>query len=69
MRIGFFEVKDWERTFLAERLPSDDTSFDSGALKIFANGSSELEALARILEVTLANLEAFRAGQAAQQVA
>ena len=45
MRIGFFEVKDWERTFLAERLPSDNTSFDSGALKISASGSAEWEAL------------------------
>jgi D-lactate dehydrogenase len=32
MRIGFFEVKDWERAFLTERLPSDELVFDSGVL-------------------------------------
>jgi D-lactate dehydrogenase len=32
MHVAFFEVKDWERTFLAERLPSDKAYFASGVL-------------------------------------
>ena len=34
MRVAFFEVKDWERAYLAERLPSDQVLFESGALAV-----------------------------------
>jgi len=37
MRIAFFEVKDWERAYLAQRLPSDEAFFAPGAL----TGSTE----------------------------
>jgi len=37
MRVAFFEVKDWERAYLAERLPSDEAFFAPGAL----TGSTE----------------------------
>src|SRR3974390_3142152 len=32
MRAAFFEVKDWEREFLSQRLPSDEARFSSGPL-------------------------------------
>ena len=32
MRIAFFEVKDWEREYLTERLPGDTTQFEAGIL-------------------------------------
>src|SRR5579872_4824980 len=32
MRVAFFEVKDWERSYLTERLPHDTSYFDAGAL-------------------------------------
>jgi D-lactate dehydrogenase len=32
MSVAFFEVKDWERAYLAERLPSDQAYFASGNL-------------------------------------
>lgn len=32
MRVAFFEVKEWERMFLQERLPGDMTHFESGVL-------------------------------------
>ncbi len=32
MRVAFFEVKDWERAYLTERLPHDTTYFDGGIL-------------------------------------
>src|ERR1035437_5355013 len=32
MRIAFFEVKDWERTYLTERLPGDETHFEAGSV-------------------------------------
>jgi len=136
MRVGFFEVKDWERTFFAERLAIDEIYFESGllpvpdvrlreleALSVFIyshmtrvlldvlegeelikeekqllqnpvdvgrlrtalrnrvllardnvvftphNAFNSREALVRILEVTLSNLEAFRAGQPVNRVA
>jgi lactate dehydrogenase-like 2-hydroxyacid dehydrogenase len=136
MRVGFFEVKDWERTFFAERLAIDEIYFESGllpvpdvqlreleALSVFIyshmtrvlldvlegeelikeerqllqnpvdvgrlrtalrnrvllardnvvftphNAFNSREALVRILEVTLSNLEAFRAGQPVHRVA
>ena len=136
MRVGFFEVKDCERTFFAERLAIDEIYFESGllpvpdvrlreleALSVFIyshmtrvlldvlegeelikeekqllqnpvdvgrlrtalrnrvllardnvvftphNAFNSREALVRILEVTLSNLEAFRAGQPVNRVA
>ena len=32
MRVAFFEVKDWEKTFLSERLPSDEVYFSPDVL-------------------------------------
>jgi hypothetical protein len=32
MRVAFFEVKDWERAYLTERLPDDTTYFDAGTI-------------------------------------
>jgi D-lactate dehydrogenase len=32
MHVAFFEVKDWERAYLSERLPSDQSYFASGIL-------------------------------------
>src|ERR1700730_14891105 len=34
MQVAFFEVKDWERAYLAERLPSGRAYFASGVLTI-----------------------------------
>jgi D-lactate dehydrogenase len=45
MRIGFFEMKDWERVFLAERLATDEIYFESGVLSVPDAGLRELEAL------------------------
>ncbi len=45
MHIAFFEVKDWERAFLAERLPSDQVDFSSGALAIPAEELRGIQAL------------------------
>jgi D-lactate dehydrogenase len=45
MHIAFFEVKDWERTYLVERLPSDIAHFASGVLTIPAAELRGLQAL------------------------
>ncbi|MGA7792501.1 MAG: hydroxyacid dehydrogenase [Candidatus Acidiferrales bacterium] len=45
MHVAFFEVKDWERTFLAERLPSDKTYFTSSVLTAPAEELRGLQAL------------------------
>lgn len=45
MQVAFFEVKDWERTFLAERLPADKAYFASGALTTPAEELRGLQAL------------------------
>jgi len=45
MRVAFFEVKDWERAYLAERLPSDKAYFASGVLTIPAEELRGLQAL------------------------
>jgi len=45
MRVAFFEVKDWEREYLAQRLPSDDIHFSSGVLNMPGDEMSELQAL------------------------
>jgi D-lactate dehydrogenase len=42
MHVAFFEVKDWERAYLSERLPSDQTSFSADVL---ANPGPELRGL------------------------
>ena len=45
MHVAFFEVKDWERAFLAERLPSDKVYFASGVLTTPAEELRGLQAL------------------------
>jgi D-lactate dehydrogenase len=45
MRVGFFEVKDWERDFLAERLPSDELCFEAGVLTTPGGAFREVDAL------------------------
>lgn len=45
MRVAFFEVKDWEKAFLKERLPADVASFDNGILSASSTGNSEIDAL------------------------
>jgi D-lactate dehydrogenase len=45
MRVAFFEVKDWERTYLTERLPHDNTHFEAGILPNPAAGFRDLDAL------------------------
>jgi hypothetical protein len=37
MHVAFFEVKDWERAYLSERLPSDQPCFSSGILSAPTN--------------------------------
>lgn len=34
MRVAFFEVKDWERAYLADRLSTDKIYFDAGILPV-----------------------------------
>src|SRR5450631_494182 len=45
MRVAFFEVKDWERAYLSERLPSDRSYFASEILTAPANELRDIEAL------------------------
>jgi D-lactate dehydrogenase len=45
MHIAFFEVKDWERAYLAERLPGDKAYFASGVLTVPAEELRGLNAL------------------------
>ena len=45
MQIAFFEVKDWEREYLSERLPSDQLHFSSGVLAGSAPEQRNLNAL------------------------
>jgi D-lactate dehydrogenase len=45
MHVAFFEVKDWERTFLAERLPADRAYFAPGVLSAPAEELRGLQAL------------------------
>ena len=61
MRVAFFEVKDWERSYLAERLPSDETHFEAGALSISDAGLRGLDALSVFIysHVTREVLEAL----------
>jgi D-lactate dehydrogenase len=34
MRVAFFEVKDWEKAYLTERLPHDTPHFEAGILSV-----------------------------------
>jgi len=46
MKVAFFEVKDWERAYLEERLPtSDETHFDADALSAPDAGLREIDAI------------------------
>lgn len=45
MRVAFFEVKDWERAYLTERLPRDSTYFEGGTLAMPGAGIQDIEAL------------------------
>ena len=45
MKVAFFEVKDWERAYLKERLPSDETHFEGAPLSIPDAGLRDLDAL------------------------
>jgi D-lactate dehydrogenase len=45
MRAAFFEVKDWERIYLAEHLPADQTHFDSGQFMAVDSVFRDIEAL------------------------
>jgi D-lactate dehydrogenase len=45
MRVAFFEVKDWERAYLAERLPSDEIVFEPGVLPPSDARFPELDAI------------------------
>ncbi len=61
MRVAFYEVKDWERAYLAERLPSDETHFESGPLSAPESNLRSLEALSVFIysHVTREVLEAL----------
>jgi D-lactate dehydrogenase len=61
MRVAFFEVKDWERSYLAERLPSDETHFEAGPLSAPESSLRCLEALSVFIysHVTREVLEAL----------
>jgi D-lactate dehydrogenase len=45
MHVAFFEIKDWERAYLAERLPSDKVYFAPGVLTTPAEELRGLQAL------------------------
>ncbi|HET6143253.1 MAG TPA: hydroxyacid dehydrogenase [Candidatus Acidoferrales bacterium] len=45
MHVAFFEVKDWERAYLSDRLPADQLSFASESLSAPTKQWKELEAL------------------------
>jgi D-lactate dehydrogenase len=61
MDLAFFEVKDWERAFLAERLPSGKTYFSPGILTIPGEELRGLQALSVFIysRVTREVLEAL----------
>jgi D-lactate dehydrogenase len=61
MRVAFFEVKDWEHAYLAERLPHDTTHFEGGTLSISGTGLRGAEALSVFIhsQVTSEILEAL----------
>jgi D-lactate dehydrogenase len=45
MRVAFFEVKEWERAYLAQRLPSDEIQFSAGVLNAPGEEMRAIEAL------------------------
>jgi D-lactate dehydrogenase len=45
MRVAFFEVKDWERAFLTERLPQDTKYFEAGPLSVPGAALRDFDAL------------------------
>jgi D-lactate dehydrogenase len=45
MRVAFFEVKDWERAYLTERLPRDTAHFEGGTLAAPGAGILDIDAL------------------------
>ena len=45
MHVAFFEVKDWERAYLSERLPSDQSCFSSGILSVPPKDMRDIQAL------------------------
>jgi D-lactate dehydrogenase len=45
MRVAFFEVKDWERAYLTERLPHETAHFDGGPLLTPGVGIQDIDAL------------------------
>jgi D-lactate dehydrogenase len=45
MRVAFFEVKDWERAYLTERMPRDTAHFEGGTLSMPGAGIQDIEAL------------------------
>jgi D-lactate dehydrogenase len=61
MHVAFFEVKDWERDFLSERLPSDQFYFSSGILSVPPKELSDIQALSVFIysHVTREVLDAF----------
>jgi D-lactate dehydrogenase len=61
MRVAFFEVKDWERIFLAEGLPADQAYFDSGVLPVPDERFRDVDALSVFIysHVTKKFLEAL----------
>jgi hypothetical protein len=48
MRVAFFEVRDWERTCLTERLPHDTTPFEAGTLSVQALAIRDIDALSSL---------------------
>jgi D-lactate dehydrogenase len=61
MDVAFFEVKDWERAYLAKRLPSDKVYFASGVLAIPPEELRGLQALSVFIysQVTRSVLDAL----------
>src|SRR5271166_1800118 len=45
MHVAFFEVKEWERTYLGDRLPSDQAYFSPGILTAQAEALRGVQAL------------------------
>src|SRR6202158_78717 len=53
MRVAFFEVKDWERAYLTERLPQDRTYFETGNLPVPGTGIQAVPAMREIDALSL----------------
>src|SRR6266853_6391635 len=61
MRVAFFEVKDWERAYLTERLPRDTAHFEGGTLLTPGVAIQDIDALSVFIhsQVTPQVLEAL----------